>query len=101
MGKPSKLSIVQRTEAVLSLLRREESAAKIARRYGSSEPTLYRYRDQFLEGGKAGLASGAGKVDLRNQKIEQIEKQLAQRDQVIGELTVANRVFKQLSGQCP
>lgn len=101
MGKPSKLSIVQRIEAVLSVLRREESAAKIARRYGISEPTLYRYRDQFLEGGKAGPASGAGKTDLRSQKIEQIEKQLAQRDQVIGELTIANRVSKKLSGQCP
>ena len=67
MGKPSKLSIEQRTEAVLSLLRREESAVKIARRYGISEQTLYRYRGQFLEGGKAGLASRAGKADLRTQ----------------------------------
>ncbi len=101
MGKPSKLSIEQRTAAVLSLLRREESIAKIARRYGVSEQTLYRYRDQFLEGGKAGLASSAGKADLRTQKIERIEKQLAQRDQVIGELTIANRVLKKLSGECP
>ena len=92
MGKPSKLSIEQRTEAVLSLRRREESVARIVRRYGVSEQTLYRYRDQFLEGGKAGLASGAGKADLRTQKIEQFEKQMAQRDQVIGELTIANRV---------
>ncbi len=101
MGKPSKLSIEQRTEAVLSLLRREESAVKIARRYGISEQTLYRYRDQFLEGGKAGLASSAAKADLRTQKIEQFEKQMAQRDQVIGELTIANRVLKKLSGKCP
>ena len=101
MGKPSKLSIEQRTEAVLSLLRREESAVKIARRCAISEQTLYRYRDQFLEGGKAGLASGAGKADLRTQKIEQFEKQMAQRDQVIGELTIANRVLKKLSGECP
>ena len=42
MGKPSKLSVEQRTEAVLSLLRREESAVKIARRYGISGQTLYR-----------------------------------------------------------
>ena len=48
MGKPSKLSIVQRIEAVLSLLRREESASKIARRYAISEQTLYRYRDQWV-----------------------------------------------------
>ena len=58
MGKQSNLTIKQRTAAVLSLIRKEEPAAKIARRYGISEPTLYRYRDLFLEGGKAGIASG-------------------------------------------
>jgi hypothetical protein len=33
--------------------------------------------------------------------VQQLEKQLAQRDQVIGELTIANRVLKKLSGECP
>ncbi len=101
MGKKSNLSIEQRTAAALSLVRKEEPAAKIARRYGISEPTLYRYRDLFLEGGKAGIASGAGKSDSRDRKIENLEKALEQRDQVIGELTIANRVFKKLSGECP
>ena len=101
MGKQSNLNIEQRTAAALSLIRKEEPVAKIARRYGISEPTLYRYRDIFLEGGKTSIASGAGKSDSRGRKIESLEKALEQRDQVIGELTIANRVFKKLSGECP
>ena len=100
MGKQSRLTIAQRTAAALSLIRKEEPAAKIARRYGISEPTLYRYRDLFLEGGKAGITSGDGKADARDKKIENLEKALEQRDQVIGELTIANRVFKKLSDGC-
>lgn len=99
MGKQSQLTIEQRIEAALSLIRKEEPAAKIARRYGISEPTLYRYRDLFLEGGKARMASGTGKADARDRKIERLEKHLEQRDQVIGELTIANRIFKKLSGE--
>ena len=58
----------------------------VAQRYGISEPTLYRYRDQFLEGGKAGLADGrrGKRVDPREQQIQQLERDLAKRDQVIG-----------------
>jgi transposase len=98
MGKRTELSVEQRTEVVLALLRREEPAGKLARRYGISEPTLYRYRDQFLEGGKASLASGKrGKADPRDRQIELLEKDLAKRDQVIGELTIANRIFKKKS----
>jgi transposase len=98
MGTHSKLSMDERTEAVLSLLRREESAAKTARRFGVSEPTLYRWRDQFLDAGKAGLAASNGRAGPRDRTIEQLEKELAERDRVIGELTIANRVFKKLSG---
>ena len=97
MGKRTQLTTEQRIEAVLSLLRREESAAKIARRYGISEPTLYRYRDLFLDGGKAGIESNSGKADARDRKIDELEKQISKRDQVIGELTIANRIFKKLS----
>ena len=75
----------------MSLIRREEPAAKIARRYGISEPTLYRYRDLFLEGGKAGIASGAGKSDSLGRRIESLEKAGFGRDQIIGEQTIADR----------
>lgn len=101
MGKQSAVPIEQRTEAVLALLRREESAAKIARRWGVSEPTLYRWRDQFLDGGKAALASGPGQRDPRQRALQELEQQLAERDQVIGELTIANRIFKKVTGQSP
>lgn len=100
MGRRSGLSSEQRTQAVLALLRREEPAAKIARRFGVSEPSLYRWRDLFLDAGKAGLASANGKPE-RDRRIEQLERDLAERDRVVGELTIANRVLKKLSGECP
>ena len=57
MGKRSKFKDSQKVQMVMTLLRGEESAAKLARRYGVSEQTAYRYRDRFLEGGRAGLGS--------------------------------------------
>ena len=95
MAKRTELDVTQRKEAVLALLRREEPAGKIARRYGISEPTLHRYRDQFLEGGQSALANGRrGKADPRDQQIQKLERNLAERDRVIGGLTIANRIFK-------
>jgi transposase len=101
MGKRSEVSIADRREAVLSLLRREEGAATIARRIGVSEPTLYRWRDEFLAAGEAALASGSGKqgADPRDRRIAELEQQIEKRDQVIGEYTIANRILKKLSGQ--
>ena len=94
MGKRSDLSIPQRREVVMMLLRREEPAAKLARRYGVSEQTLYRWRDEFLAGGEAALGSAKGQNDPRDRQIQELQKELSERDQVIGELTIANRVLK-------
>ena len=102
MGKHSELPVKERREAVLSLLRREETAAVIARRYGVSEPTLYRWRDDFLAAGEAALAGGTRNgADPRNRQIAELERQIEKRDQVIGELTIANRILKKFSGQSP
>src|SRR6516165_805118 len=99
MGKRSELSASERREAVLSLLRKEESAAVLARRYGVSEPTLYRWRDDFLAAGEAALANGTrGGTNTRDRQIAELERQIEKRDQVIGELTIANRVLKKTSG---
>ena len=95
MGKRSEVSVAERREAVLSFLRREEPGAVVARRYGVAEATLYRWRDDFLAAGEAALAGGTQSgSNTRNRQVAELERQIESRDQVIGELTVANRVLK-------
>ena len=96
MGKRSKLSVEQRARLVLQVLSKEAPAAQIARRAGISEQTLYRWRDEFLSGGKAAL-NGRGGEQEHARETKRLAAELAERDQVIGELTVANRVLKKLS----
>ena len=99
MGKRSELSAAQRREAVLALLRREETAVKLSRRFGVSENTLARWRDEFLAAGATALQGKTnGKGNPRDRQIEELQKEIEKRDQVIGELTVANRVLKKISG---
>ena len=98
MGRKSDVSVEQRREAVLVLLRREESASVLARRYGVTEQTLYRWRDEFLAAGEAALAGSNGKqADAQKRRIAELEKEIEKRDQVIGEITIANRFLKSLS----
>jgi transposase-like protein len=98
MPRQSDVPVAQRRDAVLALLRREEPAAQLARRFGVSEPTLYRWRDEFLAGGEAALAHGKNGVDVRDREIRELRAELEERNLVIGELTVANRILKKLSG---
>ena len=97
MGKKSELKGSDRREVVLLLLRREEPATVLARRYGISEQTLYRWRDEFLAAGEAALTQAKNGADPRNRQVEELKRELAQRDQVIGELTIANRLLKKSS----
>jgi transposase-like protein len=102
MGKRSEVPVNERRQAVLSLLRREEPAAVIARRCGVAEATLYRWRDDFLAAGEAALAGGTQNgSNARDRQIAELERQLEGRDQVIGELTVANRILNRTyRGNC-
>jgi len=94
MGRGVNIPVSQRREAVLILLRKEEPATKLARRYGVTEKTLYRWRDDFLSAGEEALA---GKRNGAQQKrVAELEQQIEQRDQVIGELTIANRILKKV-----
>jgi transposase len=98
MGRKSKLSDSDKVEVVLALLRQQEPAAVLARRYGLSEGTLYRWRDEFLQGGKAALCGTTNGKDGSPHRVAELERQLSERDLVIGELTVANRILKKVSG---
>lgn len=100
MGKKSELSVEQRTQLMLRMLNKEEPAAQIARRAGIAEATLYRWRDEFINAGKQAL-KGRGADTLAAKETARLNAQLAERDQVIGELTIANRILKKLSGGSP
>ena len=97
MGKKSTLTAEQRTQLVLRLLSKEEPAAQIARRAGISEQTLYRWREEFIGAGKQAM-NGRGAQAEQAKVLERLSAEVAERDQVIGELTIANRVLKKLSG---
>ncbi len=97
MAKKSTLSPEQRAQLVLRLLSKEEPAARIARRAGISEQTLYRWRDEFISAGKHAM-NGRGAQAEQAKVVERLAGEVAERDQVIGELTIANRVLKKLSG---
>ncbi|MCB1559573.1 MAG: transposase [Xanthomonadales bacterium] len=97
MGRKSDIPTEKRIELVLSLLRKEEPAAQIARRAGVSEPTLYRWRDEFIGGGKAQLRGKVGEAQSAKE-VSRLQREIERREQVIGELTIANRILKKLSG---
>jgi len=94
MGARSDLNVSERREAVLALLRRDEPAKVLARRYGVSEKTLYSWRDDFVRAGQAALTYGKSKADPKDRRIVELQEQLSERDKVIGELTIANRILK-------
>ncbi|MGH8653000.1 MAG: helix-turn-helix domain-containing protein [Gammaproteobacteria bacterium] len=100
MSKKVELSAEERAQLVLRMLSKEEPAVQIARRAGIAEQTLYRWRDEFISAGKRGL-NERGAEALQGKEIARLSAQLAERDQVIGELTIANRVFKKLWGSYP
>jgi transposase-like protein len=94
MGKRSQLSVTEQRDVVLMLLRKEESAGVLARRYGVSEGTLYRWRDLFLQGGQQALGNGKKGTNPQEARIKELEKEIEKREQVIGEMTIANRILK-------
>lgn len=98
MGKKSNLSPEQRTQLVLRMLSKEEPAAQIARRAGIAEQTLYRWRDEFTAAGKHAM-NGRGGPTEHAKVVSRLSGEVAERDQVIGELTIANRLLKKLSGE--
>jgi transposase-like protein len=97
MPKKSELSQDQRVEAVMAMLRREEPVPLLARRYGVSEQSLYRWRDEFINAGKQGLGGKSSAAESAREQ-DRLKREIESRDQVIGELTIANRILKKLSG---
>jgi len=71
--KPKERSVEEKVTIGLTLLRGEVSAAELGRRYGTTENSLNKWKERFLEGGKADLA---GRKEEGQTALEQENRQL-------------------------
>lgn len=73
--KPKERSVEEKVAIVLSLLKGESSAAELCRRYGTTENSLNKWRQRFLEGGKAALnarkAEAQGALEQENRQLKE------------------------------
>jgi transposase-like protein len=61
-----------------------------------SEQTLYRWRDEFVAGGKGRLGKGEKGQLEASRRIAELERELDRRAQAIGELTIANGILRKI-----
>lgn len=91
MSRPPVIPVDKKTRIVLSVLAGEVSVAEAARREKVSEQAIGNWKRQFLEAGKAGIAAGKSRPSSREQ---QLEEEVAELTQALGEAAIEIRVWK-------
>ena len=91
MGRPPSIPVEKKTRIVLSVIAGEQTIAEAARREKVSEQSIGRWKAEFLEGGKTALAAGRSGPSSRE---EQLEAQVEDLTQALGEAAVELRVWK-------
>jgi transposase len=81
----------EKVRVVLSVLAGEVSVAEAARKAKVSEQSVGNWKRQFLESGRAGLVGGRSGPSTREQ---QLEAEVADLTQALGEAAVELRVWK-------
>lgn len=93
MPRPPKHPVDTKLRIVLGVLRGEQSAAEAARRHGVSETSIGKWKDQFLEGGRAGLAAAKDRRGPTGREA-QLEAQIGELTHALGEAHVELRLAK-------
>ena len=91
MGRPPVFPAEQKARIVLSVIAGELTIAEAARREKVSEQSISRWKADFLEAGKTALAAGRNGPSTREQ---QLEAEVADLTQALGEAAVEIRVWK-------
>jgi transposase len=93
MGRGPVHPVETKVKIVLSVLSGECSQAEAARRHGISETSIGKWREQFVVGGKAGLAQGGGVVKPTGREAQQAAE-IDELTRALGEAHVELRALK-------
>jgi transposase len=91
MARPPAVPAEEKARIVLSILAGEVTIAEAARKVKVSETSVSNWRREFLEAGKAGLIGGKSGPSTREQ---QLEAEVTELTQALGEAAVEIRVWK-------
>jgi len=91
MGRPPSIPAEKKSRIVLSVLAGEMTIAEAARKERVSEQSIGRWKADFLEAGKTALAAGKSGASSRE---EQLEAEVGELTQALGEAAVEIRVWK-------
>jgi transposase len=91
MGRPPVIAPEKKTRIVLAVLTGEVSVSEAARKEQVSEQSIHRWKADFVEAGKTALAVGRSGSSTREQ---QLEAEVADLTQALGEAAVELRVWK-------
>jgi transposase-like protein len=93
MGKQRKTwTVEQKLTLILAALRGEHSVAALARQHKVSEQQIYRWKAQFLDGGRQAL--GEAQAPRTEQRLQSENEQLKK---LLGEKTLEIDILKKLS----
>ena len=92
MSRPPMLSVPEKQRIVLSVLRGECTVAEAARRNKSSETSIAKWRDQFVQAGLTALEAGAARGPSTREA--QLERELEGVMTALGEAHVRLRLLE-------
>ncbi|PIR23949.1 MAG: hypothetical protein COV44_00210 [Deltaproteobacteria bacterium CG11_big_fil_rev_8_21_14_0_20_45_16] len=81
-------------KVILSILRGEASQEAIARQHSLAPTLVSKWKEKFLSGGLEKLKVDSRRSSQSVSELHQLQTEIEKRDQVIGELTLANRLLK-------
>lgn len=92
MSRPPAMPAEEKARIVLSVLSGEMTIAEAARRNKVSEQSVSRWKSQFLDGGRAGLAEGSRPGS--SSREQQLQAEIDELTAALGEAHVQLRVWK-------
>jgi transposase len=92
VSRPPQFPVEDKIRIVLSVLAGEMTIAEAARRNKTSETSVSKWKAQFLESGRQGLAAGGSAGPSTRE--QQLEAEIAELHTALGEAHVELRVWK-------